>query len=88
MDVVCRSPFPSGHVGSRLEYQLDDFVVEALRRVTRRPWEIHMMIFNPDHFLVEFFEPGSDSFLVTRRPLRRAVTARGQRSGGRKLGFR
>jgi hypothetical protein len=25
---------------------------------------------------------------VTRRPLRRAVTARGQRSGGRKLGFR
>jgi ribulose-phosphate 3-epimerase len=39
-------------------------VVEALRKVTRLPLEIHLMIFNPDQFLDEFCEAGADSFLV------------------------
>jgi ribulose-phosphate 3-epimerase len=39
-------------------------IVKSLRRVTRLPLEIHMMISNPDFFLEEFVEAGSDSFLV------------------------
>ena len=43
---------------------LGAIVVEALRKVTRLPLETHMMVFNPDQFLDEFREAGSDSFLV------------------------
>lgn len=39
-------------------------VVQSLRRVTRLSIETHMMITNPDLFLEEFVEAGSDSFLV------------------------
>ena len=39
-------------------------VVQSLRRVTRLPLETHMMISDPDFFLDEFTEAGSDSFLV------------------------
>jgi len=39
-------------------------IVKSLRRVTCVPLEIHMMISNPDFFLEEFVEAGSDSFLV------------------------
>jgi ribulose-phosphate 3-epimerase len=39
-------------------------IVESLRRVTRLPLEIHLMISDPDFFLGEFAEAGSDSFLV------------------------
>jgi len=39
-------------------------IVESLRRVTRLPLEIHLMISDPDFFLDEFAEAGSDSFLV------------------------
>jgi ribulose-phosphate 3-epimerase len=39
-------------------------VAQSLRRVTRLPLELHMMISNPDFFLEEFAEAGSDSFLV------------------------
>ena len=39
-------------------------VVNGLRKVTRLPLEIHMMVTNPDLFLEEFCEAGSDSFLV------------------------
>src|SRR3989454_6178001 len=39
-------------------------IAQSLRRVTRLPLEIHMMISNPDFFLEEFVEAGSDSFLV------------------------
>jgi len=39
-------------------------IVKSLRRVTRLPLEIHMMISNSDFFLEEFVEAGSDSFLV------------------------
>jgi len=39
-------------------------IVQSLRRVTRLPLETHLMISNPDFFLDEFVEAGSDSFLV------------------------
>jgi ribulose-phosphate 3-epimerase len=39
-------------------------VVASLRRVTRLPLETHLMISDPDFFLNEFAEAGSDSFLV------------------------
>jgi ribulose-phosphate 3-epimerase len=39
-------------------------IVQSLRRVTRLPLEIHLMILNPDNFLDEFGDAGSDSFLV------------------------
>jgi len=39
-------------------------IVQSLRRVTRLPIETHLMISNPDFFLDEFAEAGSNSFLV------------------------
>src|SRR5271169_3201888 len=39
-------------------------IVHALRQVTRLPLETHLMISDPDFFLDEFVEAGSDSFLV------------------------
>jgi len=39
-------------------------IVESLRRVTRLPLETHLMISDPDLFLEEFTEAGSDSFLI------------------------
>jgi ribulose-phosphate 3-epimerase len=39
-------------------------IIESVRRVTRLPLEIHLMISDPDFFLEEFAEAGSDSFLV------------------------
>jgi len=39
-------------------------IVESLRRVTSLPMETHFMISDPDFFLDEFAEAGSDSFLV------------------------
>jgi len=39
-------------------------IVQSLRQVTRLPLEIHLMISDPDFFLDEFVEAGSDSFLV------------------------
>src|SRR5260370_33555808 len=36
----------------------------SLRQVTRLPLETHLMITDPDFFLDEFVEAGSDSFLV------------------------
>jgi len=39
-------------------------VVQSLRRVTNLPLETHMMITDPDFFLDEFVEAGSDSFIV------------------------
>src|SRR5262249_48587545 len=38
-------------------------VVKSLRRVTRLPLEVHLMIFK-DFFLDEFAQAGADSFLV------------------------
>jgi ribulose-phosphate 3-epimerase len=39
-------------------------IVQSLRRMTRLPLETHLMISDPDFFLEEFVEAGSDSFLV------------------------
>src|SRR5499426_673884 len=39
-------------------------VVQSLRRITRMALVRHMMISDPDFFLEEFVEAGSDSFLV------------------------
>src|SRR5438874_10121076 len=39
-------------------------IVASLRPVTRLPLETHLMISNPDLFLQEFVDAGSDSFLV------------------------
>src|SRR5215510_10764625 len=39
-------------------------IVQSLRRVTRLPLETHLMISDPDFFLDEFTEAGSDSLLV------------------------
>jgi ribulose-phosphate 3-epimerase len=39
-------------------------IVKSLRRVTRSPLEIHLMISDPDIFLEEFVEAGSDLFIV------------------------
>jgi ribulose-phosphate 3-epimerase len=39
-------------------------IVASLRRVTRLPLETHLMITDPDTFLEEFIEAGSDSFIV------------------------
>ncbi len=39
-------------------------IVESLRKVTRLPLETHLMVSNPDRYLDEFADAGSDSFLV------------------------
>src|SRR5689334_4478569 len=39
-------------------------IVQSLLRVTRLPLEIHLMVADPDFFLGEFVQAGSDSFLV------------------------
>jgi ribulose-phosphate 3-epimerase len=39
-------------------------IVQSLRQITHLPLETHMMISDPDFFLDEFVEAGSDSFLV------------------------
>ena len=39
-------------------------IVKSLRRVTRLPLEAHLMITNPDIFIDEFADAGTDVFLV------------------------
>src|ERR1043166_7774097 len=39
-------------------------IVQSLRRVTRLPLELHLMIRDPDFFLEQFTEAGADIFLV------------------------
>ena len=39
-------------------------IIASLRRVTRLPLEAHLMISNPDVFVDEFVQAGTDSFLV------------------------
>src|SRR6202035_2664941 len=62
-------------------------IVKSLRRITQLPLEIHLMISDPDFFLDEFVEAGSDSFLVhwegnnnLHRTLQR-IKALGKRAG-------
>src|SRR2546427_10078574 len=51
-----------GHFGPNLSMGAP--IVQSLRRVTRLPLETHLMISDPDFFLDEFTEAGSDSFLA------------------------
>src|SRR5262245_22176690 len=44
-------------------------IVQSLRRITRMTLVTHMMISNPDFFLEEFVEAGSDSFLYTGKAI-------------------
>jgi len=39
-------------------------IVSSLRRVTRLPLEVHLMISNPDIFVDEFAQAGADSLLI------------------------
>lgn len=39
-------------------------IVKSVRRITRLPLEIHLMIFNPDEILQEFIDAGADAFIV------------------------
>src|SRR5579885_3407845 len=39
-------------------------VVRSLRRVTHLPLETHLMISNPDLFIEEFIDAGSDSLII------------------------
>ena len=39
-------------------------IIRSLRRVTRLPLEAHLMISNPDFFVDEFAQAGTDSFMV------------------------
>jgi ribulose-phosphate 3-epimerase len=39
-------------------------IIESVRRMTRLPLETHLMISDPDFFIDEFVQAGSDSFLV------------------------
>jgi ribulose-phosphate 3-epimerase len=39
-------------------------IIRSLRRATRLPLEAHLMISNPDFFIDEFAQGGTDSFLV------------------------
>jgi ribulose-phosphate 3-epimerase len=39
-------------------------IVQSLRRITSLPLETHLMISDPDFFLEEFVQAGSDSFLI------------------------
>lgn len=45
-------------------FSMGAIVVGSLRRVTRLPLEAHLMILNPDFFVDEFAQAGTDSFLV------------------------
>ena len=39
-------------------------IISSLRRVTHLPLAAHLMISNPDFFVDEFVQAGTDSFLV------------------------
>jgi len=48
-------------------------IVKSLRRITDLHLEMHMMISDPDFFLSEFVEAGSDSFIHNTLPKIRRV---------------
>lgn len=43
-------------------------VVEALRRVTQKPLDVHLMMVEPEHYLADFAEAGADHLLVHCEP--------------------
>jgi len=66
-------------------------VVQSLRPVTRLPLETHLMISDPDFYLDEFAEAGSDSLLVHwegNNNLHRTVQRVKARCGSQRSGCR
>jgi ribulose-phosphate 3-epimerase len=43
-------------------------VIEAVRRVTKRPLDVHLMIVEPEHYLDDFARAGADHILVHCEP--------------------
>jgi ribulose-phosphate 3-epimerase len=43
-------------------------VVEAVRRATKKPVDVHLMIVEPEHYLDDFAEAGADHLLVHCEP--------------------
>ena len=43
-------------------------VVAALRKVTRKPLDVHLMMVEPEHYLDEFAEAGADHLIVHCEP--------------------
>jgi ribulose-phosphate 3-epimerase len=43
-------------------------VVEAVRRATKKPVDVHLMIVEPEHYLSDFAEAGADHILVHCEP--------------------
>ena len=62
-------------------------VVQGLRRVTRLPLEVHLMVNHPAQFVDSFFQAGADSLLVHQevlpdpRPLLQKIHGRGKKVG-------
>ena len=62
-------------------------VVHGLRRVTRLPLEVHLMVNHPAQFVDSFFQAGADSLLVHQevlpdpRPLLQQIHGRGKKVG-------
>ena len=62
-------------------------VVQGLRRVTRLPLEVHLMVNHPAQFVDSFFRAGADSLLVHQevltdpRPLLQQIHGRGKKVG-------
>lgn len=62
-------------------------VVQALRPVTRRPLEVHLMIADPARYAEPFLKAGSDTLIVHHevlpdpRPLLRLIRGRGKKVG-------
>src|ERR1700761_4064380 len=43
-------------------------VVEAVRRATQKPLDVHLMIVEPEHYLDDFAKAGADHLLVHCEP--------------------
>src|SRR5260370_34039373 len=62
-------------------------VVQGLRRVTRLPLEVHLMVTDPARFVDSFLRAGADSLLVHHdvlpdpRPLLQQIHGRGKKEG-------
>ncbi|MCA9265838.1 MAG: ribulose-phosphate 3-epimerase, partial [Planctomycetales bacterium] len=56
-------------------------IVEALRRTTDRPLDVHLMIESPGEYLAEFYDAGADAITIhvesTDDPVRRLNEIRG-----------
>ena len=62
-------------------------VVNSLRRATRLPLEVHLMIENPDHFIEQFAQAGADCLIVHWEGMNDlSRTLRGIKALGRQAG--